>query len=217
MFEHGPLFTDGKTNYPSTRVECEDWPPDGAVDRQESVSEKLNCGERVYIEQGVETREKRERRQLASRPTVLLHRLTYTDIDKWCSMCGPCGKGDLVSRKVKHTINRLYECLTCGRDFSCRKYLVTHERTHTGERPYTCVTCGKGFQYRTNLVVHERTHTDERPYKCIACGKAFKYRSRLSVHERAHTDERLYKCIACGKAFKHRSHLTVHERRHIAE
>lgn len=49
-----------------------------------------------------------------------------------------------------------------------------------------CNTCGKTFSRRDNLMTHQRVHTDERPYKCVPCGKAFRWMSALRHHEEMH-------------------------------
>ncbi|XP_030402233.1 zinc finger protein 3-like [Gopherus evgoodei] len=54
-------------------------------------------------------------------------------------------------------------CIECGKQFSEKSNLITHQTSHTRERPYEC---GKSFTQNSSLTKHQRIHTGERPYEC---------------------------------------------------
>ncbi|XP_053235758.1 zinc finger and SCAN domain-containing protein 23-like isoform X1 [Podarcis raffonei] len=135
----------------------------------------------------------------------------------------PCEDGTQLSckedlrRHSPHFHGKPYQCGYCGKAFSRRSHLVTHERTHTGEKPYACSFCSKSFIQSSHLILHERTHTGEKPYQCCACGKSFSSTSNLLAHGRTHTGEKPYKCAVCEKGFISKSHLVRHRRNHAAD
>ncbi|KAJ7303371.1 hypothetical protein JRQ81_012320 [Phrynocephalus forsythii] len=68
----------------------------------------------------------------------------------------------LLARGRNHKREKLHTCLTCGKKFLRRAYLIRHKINHTGKKPYTCSVCGKSFGQRTHLISHNRTHTGEK-------------------------------------------------------
>ena len=86
---------------------------------------------------------------------------------------------------------------------------------HKKEKPFKCQTCGKQFTQRGNLKTHEKSHGVHKGYKCTfeGCGKTFVTNSYLKVHMKSHIG--LKECICtypgCGKKFYHRGNLKYHE------
>ncbi|XP_075775859.1 uncharacterized protein LOC102446039 isoform X2 [Pelodiscus sinensis] len=110
-----------------------------------------------------------------------------------------------------------YACAKCGKSFTRKDTLLSHERFHTGERPYSCADCGKSFRLKLSFAKHQRCHTKERPYPCNECQKSFKFHSALLRHQRIHRGERPYKCDQCGKSYSRKEHLQNHQRLHTGE
>jgi uncharacterized Zn-finger protein len=87
--------------------------------------------------------------------------------------------------KRLHTGENLHECCKCGKVFSRKDQLISHQRIHSGQKPYGCNECGKDFGLKSQLIIHQRIHAEEKPYECSKCQKTFNKKSNLMVHQRA--------------------------------
>ncbi|XP_038414243.1 Krueppel-like factor 17 [Canis lupus familiaris] len=86
-------------------------------------------------------------------------------------------------------------------------------------RPYCCQyeSCGKAYTKRSHLVSHQRKHTGERPYKCMweGCTWSFFRSDELGRHMRIHTRYRPHRCDQCGRQFMRSDHLRQHQKTHL--
>ena len=115
------------------------------------------------------------------------------------------------------SIERVFSCQYCSKEFKKKTYLKNHERIHTGEKPYTCKTCNKSFNDRSTWKSHQLIHTGEKPYACGYCSKMFRQKTSAKAHERIHTGEKPYPCTYCSRMFRQKTSVRNHERIHTGE
>nr|XP_020042924.1 Krueppel-like factor 17 [Castor canadensis] len=91
-------------------------------------------------------------------------------------------------------------------------------RQSSASRPYLCVynNCGKAYTKRSHLVSHQRKHTGEKPYRCSweGCTWSFFRSDELGRHMRIHTRYRPHRCDQCGRQFMRSDHLKQHQKIH---
>ncbi|XP_060045378.1 zinc finger protein 57 homolog isoform X2 [Erinaceus europaeus] len=105
-------------------------------------------------------------------------------------------------------------CHTCGKSFSRRSNLHSHQFTHSSRRINSCSQCGKSFRNPKALSYHRRMHLGERPFCCSLCDKTYCDASGLSRHRRVHLGYRPHSCPFCGKCFRDLSEVKRHLRIH---
>ncbi|XP_027947553.1 zinc finger protein 57 homolog isoform X1 [Eumetopias jubatus] len=105
-------------------------------------------------------------------------------------------------------------CYLCGRSFSKRSNLHSHQFVHSPHTVNSCGQCGKCFRNPRDLSYHRRTHLGERPFCCPLCDKTYCDASGLSRHRRVHLGYRPHSCPCCGKGFRDRSELRRHQKTH---
>ncbi|XP_073894715.1 zinc finger protein 57 homolog isoform X3 [Macaca fascicularis] len=105
-------------------------------------------------------------------------------------------------------------CRICGKCFSRRSYLYSHQFVHNPKLTNSCSQCGKLFRSPKSLSYHRRMHLGERPFCCTLCDKTYCDASGLSRHRRVHLGYRPHSCSVCGKSFRDQSELKRHQKIH---
>ena len=122
-------------------------------------------------------------------------------------------KGVWKRHEKIHNVEKQFHCSKC--DYKCIQLSVMkqHERIHTGEKPYSCSDCDYKCNTSSLLKRHQRRiHIGDRKYACLICEKKFKEPTRLKAHESIHTgDDKPHCCYHCGKKFRDNYSLKRHE------
>ncbi|XP_040009168.1 telomere zinc finger-associated protein isoform X2 [Xiphias gladius] len=103
------------------------------------------------------------------------------------------------------------QCPVCDKSFKSKYYLKVHNRRHTGERPFGCLKCGKRYFRKENLLIHEiRDCARVQTYTCLTCSSTFNGKEQLRLHVVSHTGEMPHKCSSCPEQFMYKKNLTIH-------
>uniref|UniRef100_A0A3Q2V489 Zinc finger and BTB domain containing 48 n=1 Tax=Haplochromis burtoni TaxID=8153 RepID=A0A3Q2V489_HAPBU len=101
------------------------------------------------------------------------------------------------------------QCPICFKAFKSKYYLKVHNRRHTGEKPFGCLKCGRRYYRKENLLIHEMRDCSS-TYTCLICSTTFNTKEALRLHTVTHTGEMPHKCSTCPEQFMYKKNLTVH-------
>uniref|UniRef100_A0A673BIR1 Zinc finger and BTB domain containing 48 n=1 Tax=Sphaeramia orbicularis TaxID=375764 RepID=A0A673BIR1_9TELE len=104
------------------------------------------------------------------------------------------------------------QCPICNKTFKSKYYLKVHNRRHTGEKPFVCLKCGKRYFRKENLLEHESKNCArvQQTYTCQTCSATFTGKEELRVHMISHTGDMPHKCSSCSEQFIYKKNLTLH-------
>lgn len=118
----------------------------------------------------------------------------------------PEQKSDVVQSSWKPFV-----CETCGKRFTLKGSLRTHEKLHGFRPTYSCDVCGKTFKVAAGLRSHASLHSGEKPFHCDICGKSFTLKGSLKTHSALHsTVQESFPCYICRKSYKGKASLKSH-------
>jgi KRAB domain-containing zinc finger protein len=124
------------------------------------------------------------------------------------------GHNDLIPEEEPGMVQsslKPFGCETCGKRFTLKGSLRTHEKLHGFRPTYTCDICGKSFKVATGLKSHSSIHSGQKPFHCDICGKSFTLKGSLKTHSALHsTVQESFPCYICKKTYKGKASLKSH-------
>ncbi|CAL8074966.1 unnamed protein product [Orchesella dallaii] len=138
------------------------------------------------------------------------------------------GNGTLPrnGRSAPGVMNYGYSCRFCGKFFTTRRGVESHEQHHSNQVPthaiigkrqdvkvFPCQICKRSLSSFKDLKAHVKAHTTDRFHICKFCYALFSNTANLTKHLTIHTRENPNKCF-CGKTFVSANTLKIHKKIH---
>lgn len=122
-------------------------------------------------------------------------------------MCAFCNKttdkySSFRSHCYGHAMAGRYGCSECGKTYSTKSLLTTHQkRMHCDIPPYFCNYCLKRFKTNSQLRMHQQQDHAEQPniFPCEECGKILRTKGGLTSHMAVHKLGMNYICYGPGR------------------
>ncbi|XP_071796844.1 uncharacterized protein [Asterias amurensis] len=143
--------------------------------------------------------------------------------------CVVCSKGFITGRVLKahlriHSDGDLHECDRCGRVYTQRRHLETHQRdscrgiedgsVRTPASKQSCVNDANQDNNEKGKHIKKRAETGA--FKCEICPKNFKKELFLQRHMIKHSDKHRYECHNCKRTYKHKYHMKDHQTKNVS-
>ncbi|XP_044859935.1 zinc finger protein 777-like [Mauremys mutica] len=105
--------------------------------------------------------------------------------------CTECSKSFVLKTSfLKHQRNHVEERLHQGSPVAkSHGGSVDHQGNDPGEGLKCHIECGKSFSGKPELETHQQVHIRERPHQCGTCEKSFRYEESLKEHQSLHSTE----------------------------
>ena len=143
------------------------------------------------------------------------HRKSHTQGKLMCQYCGKTfsDRFRLNTHEALHKNKDLFKCCHCNKCLSNAASLRLHMQRHTGYL-YLCKHCGEGLPTKKQLAEHEAIHTGVKAHKCPICGECFRTSGQFFCHKVRH-QEKQFACDVCQKKFRWKCDLVVHKDVHL--
>lgn len=125
----------------------------------------------------------------------------------------------LFSKRVSVSIDPIlkpYHCYQCGKNFTHKAFLKTHQKVHANvdsQMAFSCTECDRRFSKKTELKRHMQNHFERPNYPCPVCGEEFEIKGGLHNHVKSHPGER-FRCKYCNQRFLKIDSYLKHVDRH---
>ena len=135
-----------------------------------------------------------------------------------CDLCDyKADKYQIKCHMSKHSTEKNFICIECGKKFKKEASLKPHMLIHKGVKKYNCEKCSQDFFSRPALLNHSNNkHNMTGLHTCNICQKDCHNKYSLEEHMGKHTGERKYGCrkADCSKRFRLTSVRMRHEKVH---